>query len=484
VSGTSTILKVLSGPHVGAQAAVPSEPLIIGSSDEADVVLSDPHIAPRHCKLHTTAAGVQVEREEGVLYVDGKKADQEDFILAPGQVLTLGSTHLAIGPKGQPWPTMVLPEIREIEEPTETEEEPAEETSDAPAQPTAPVAAEPPRKKRRLPIPAGWIAGTVIVLVAIAAGILSYNAGKQPRAVFSPFEEVAFEENVGRNDQTNERKIADQIEKEFPSIGVQFVEIQGKSHLQLWGRHLDRMAEARAFVNNLETNVPIDFINVNELETSLRELGTLFGYKLDVSVTEPGVARWFGYIPRKEDWDQLAKRVTNDVKLIKANILDLTYGTDLEKELKAQLASAKVGAGLEVKLDPQGITLAGTLPSSAEDAVRKEIQKFEDQHPEIDIQERWATGAANRPTGMLLGSTISGVFVGDSSSWVTLSNGQRLFLGAKLAGDYTLQDIERERLTLTGPGGSIEIPINLEDENPSFEETEEVPTRSPYQSSR
>jgi len=482
VSGTSTILKLLSGPHVGAQAAVPAEPLIIGSSDEADVVLSDPHIAPRHCKLYTTAEGVQVEREEGVLYLDGKKTADSKFTLAPGHILTLGSTHLAIGPKGQPWPTLVLPEIREIEEATE-EEKPAEEVTPEVDAPPA-VAQKPSGKKRRFPIPAGWIAATVIVLVAITAGFLSYNAGKEPRPTFSPTQEVEFEENRGRNSEAAERKIAEQIEKQFPTVQVQFVEVSGKRHLQLWGRQLEQMAAARAFVNNLETTPLVDFINVNELEVSLRELGTLFGYRLDVNVTEPGVARWFGYIPKKEDWDQLAKRITNDMKLIKANILDLTYGTDLEKELKAQLASAKVGGGLDIRLEPQGITLAGMLPASTVETVQKEIQKFEDQHPEIEIKEQWNTGNVKPPSGMLLGSSISGVFVGDGASWVTLSNGQRLFLGAKLAGDYTLQDIRREQLTLTGPNGSIQIPINLEDENPSFEETEAVSSSSPYQSSR
>ena len=45
------LLKVFTGPHVGAEILLSDGDYVVGSDDACDVIFSDRFIAPRHAKI-------------------------------------------------------------------------------------------------------------------------------------------------------------------------------------------------------------------------------------------------------------------------------------------------------------------------------------------------------------------------------------------------------------------------------------------------
>lgn len=137
------LLKVFTGPHAGAEIVLIDEQYVIGSSDPADIVLTDPGLAGEHVRLQNDGGSVRFEvLGDAIAYVDGQPTPEgqlEDFAF-----LTIGTTHVAIGPAGEEWPQRDLPTLVEPEpvvEATDSEEEEEEET-DSDAQTEKPEASE------------------------------------------------------------------------------------------------------------------------------------------------------------------------------------------------------------------------------------------------------------------------------------------------------------------------------------------------------
>ena len=108
------LLKVLNGPNAGAQILVSGE-VTMGTSIECDLILNDPHISPKHCQIKKGDTDeFEITPKEGLVFINGKKLEEATGKLLLGEVLTIGSTHLAGGPSEQLWPSITIPQIQEI----------------------------------------------------------------------------------------------------------------------------------------------------------------------------------------------------------------------------------------------------------------------------------------------------------------------------------------------------------------------------------
>ena len=102
-------LKILSGPHVGAEIPLDPGTWILGRHEECDLVLTDDTLAERHVELNVTPEGVQVTNlaQGQNIYLSGE-AQPNSFALTPHTVVMAGSLYFAIGAIGQPWPELSL----------------------------------------------------------------------------------------------------------------------------------------------------------------------------------------------------------------------------------------------------------------------------------------------------------------------------------------------------------------------------------------
>jgi len=109
-SEESWCLKILSGPHLGAELVLSGERYSIGRDSDCDIVLSDGSVYPRHALLEKISGNWTIAPVEGpVLVGEDPLAPGGRKALTEGVCFALGTTHIGIGPPGYDWAGKVLP---------------------------------------------------------------------------------------------------------------------------------------------------------------------------------------------------------------------------------------------------------------------------------------------------------------------------------------------------------------------------------------
>lgn len=97
-------LRVLNGLHRGAALPLIGEHWLIGSSEQHDLLLQDPGIARRHCRLTRDGERWRLEAEDGSL-IDSEGDDCISLLeLGPEQRFQLAGVNLSIMASCTPWP--------------------------------------------------------------------------------------------------------------------------------------------------------------------------------------------------------------------------------------------------------------------------------------------------------------------------------------------------------------------------------------------
>lgn len=107
------LLKIFSGPHIGAELALMPGEYTIGHSDECDIVLQDSTIERQHAVLKVTEKYIDIlPLENKPLLVAGRPSDASGKTrLDYYSVITIGTTHLAVGNENGDWSKILLPKL-------------------------------------------------------------------------------------------------------------------------------------------------------------------------------------------------------------------------------------------------------------------------------------------------------------------------------------------------------------------------------------
>lgn len=113
------LVKVLSGPHQGAELGLSSGTISLGSDDTCDVVFADALIAPKHLSIVSENGQLRLIPEKNcAVYINGKIIKGDAQPLQPFEYITIGTTHIVIGPENEPWPPISFSDIPKIKEET------------------------------------------------------------------------------------------------------------------------------------------------------------------------------------------------------------------------------------------------------------------------------------------------------------------------------------------------------------------------------
>jgi len=96
-------LRILSGYHRGATLPLGDEVLSIGGDEDADVVLADPGLAPRHAQLAPQGAGWALEAVDGVVRDDQDNGARDAVFLDGGGFARVGPIWLTVCAAASPW---------------------------------------------------------------------------------------------------------------------------------------------------------------------------------------------------------------------------------------------------------------------------------------------------------------------------------------------------------------------------------------------
>ncbi len=96
-------LRILNGLHRGATLPLDERPLVIGASDDADVVLVDPDIETEHARLILTARGWLLSTLNGAVLGAEHNRPQASLDLQTGNFARLGHVWLTVADSESPW---------------------------------------------------------------------------------------------------------------------------------------------------------------------------------------------------------------------------------------------------------------------------------------------------------------------------------------------------------------------------------------------
>ncbi|MDR3077296.1 MAG: hypothetical protein LBV15_00855 [Planctomycetota bacterium] len=172
------LLKILAGAQAGAEVPLPPGRYVLGSADDADLVLSDAAVRPRHAALDLAGSAWTVEPLEASEVRLAGILIQAASSLSSYQVISLGGVHLALGPDGA-WSTQPeIPVAAAASATAPADEPPANADNPRPAAaqkpgspPAAALTAKPTASSPARPDGKSSAAWPILLFLVLAAGL-------------------------------------------------------------------------------------------------------------------------------------------------------------------------------------------------------------------------------------------------------------------------------------------------------------------------
>jgi len=293
------ILKVFSGPHVGAEVILRNGEHTIGSSDACDVILHDRLIAPRHARLLISEGRVQCDRlDDAVLMIDGKP--QESAVLAPFQYFTLGNTHLAIGPADQPWPAMSFPDFKLRQMGPSLETPPVE---------SKPVAGQKVRTSRSSRRKYYWAMMAAAILMMIAAVGFPVWPSRAP-----------ISDAQTLNAAHLQHRLAETIAECAPGSIVDIQFENGRCCVRGYVDNAEQQPRLQRRLPDICPNVRLRLWNSDQLVRAAAEVLAAGGLALNAAKGAPGEVVIRGAVSHGKCWADVQRRLRRDRRLRVAGI--------------------------------------------------------------------------------------------------------------------------------------------------------------------
>lgn len=463
------ILRILNPPHTGAQAEIGTEALTIGSGMDCDLILSDPLLQPEHCKIRSTGEGIEIELTGGAAHLDGEPVEKSPFMARAGQVLTIGSTHMAFGAADAVWDAVVIPTLRTLGgvAPAAMELDTGTPSSSASASSPSKITSAPHGLSQ--PIKIGIVAASSLALVLILA-LFFYNAD-QKRGMESMVRGAGgnakdfFEVDMYKTDLDNQAsdKVEERIKREVSGASVTSGERSGKAFLRIYVRTRAQANQVQQIVNASPVPVFTEIVSLEEIEKSAEMMASMKGFALDVTFAKDGTAYWKGFLPTPQDWKQVQDQIEKDLPYIKENTNNLTFAADIEKRANALLAEAGIKSPLAFQPLPREIIITGTMPENQTEAWAKLCAKLREEFGGVvTFTDQVGSGKPVVVSKNPFHSPIVGVTLGSIPA-VLLLDGQRVYEGTILKDGSVLTKISESDITLKGPEGTRSLPLNMDE---------------------
>lgn len=129
------LLKVIAGPHQGAEIGLYAGKTLVGSDDECDVVLHDVLVAPQHVELDFSATGIVAAPLGGRAFINGKRIREARQAVPAFAFLSIGGSQIVVGPAEGQWPLLSAADVPELEKEVEAPASPEADSTDNSASP-------------------------------------------------------------------------------------------------------------------------------------------------------------------------------------------------------------------------------------------------------------------------------------------------------------------------------------------------------------
>lgn len=433
------LLKVFSGPHVGAEIQLRDGEHIVGSGDDCDVILNDQLISDRHVRIVIKGARVDIEPlDESKVLIDGKPISGETA-LELFQYFTIGTTHLAIGPEDAIWPNHDFPEFQlqsaagdedelEAETPGSTEQESDEGAPQAKTAELIPT----PQETSELVTKESWIsAHNPMVWWSLLGLFMLFSFVGADYVIFSGDSSNEMPKSHAVTAEDVEAAIASQA----PNSQLNVAQEDGFISVRGWVGHRDTKNKLEKALLRLDPNLHVNLTDSETLAASVQSAIDMYtrlesyDLRLHASAGTAGQVVVTGEAADHSVWNKVRQSIFRDV--VKLKELDDT---------QIVMEDAQPEATTNVVVEAHGTpTTETSTPESSPHPLPTEVVRRLVSHENLTTKPE-APRLAIRSWNL------------GKRAMLSLENGATVFEGGHLGGGYILKSIHADQLVLLRDG--------------------------------
>jgi type III secretion system YscD/HrpQ family protein len=458
---TTWLIKILTGPHQGAELQAPPGRLLIGSDEASDIVIADKLVSPQHAALDLGSKELTIEPLGGRVYCNGKRIQNKSEKVPVLSFLTLGGSTLVAGLATQDWPLLSPADIPSLEPDPVAEEKPAAAQTETPATPAGEkkvesAATPPPKAKARSPRLWRAVVGICLGLVLLAVW-----------AVLAWYYRFDFSDHPDAVSLTPKEKLTAVIEKAGLTKDVQ---IENAGDAQIVKGYVDTDDELNALSAGVRDDVPGVVLRVwsrQHMEATTRSLLQQLGLDLAVGSSPDGQMRISGYVDNPEAWIKAKEVILKEVPGIKgiddhvgihsydvraaplSTPVTLSTPTSNSNPVaNPSVASRPSPSSTPRKLSPPTVTTVTTAPV---------ILPIVPIVPNRNDDSATPAPTAQAPNGVFIEEIRR---LGDGTDYVRLSTGEVCFTGARLPNNWMVKEIQKGAIVIQNrTGDTIQLAL-------------------------
>jgi type III secretion system YscD/HrpQ family protein len=476
------LLKVLSGPHQGAEFDIPEEEIIIGATDECDVIISDALVADRHAKFKPSEGRIFITPLDGNVFIDGKLL-RESATIDNFKFITIGATHMMMGEaESEHWQAVSLgdfPELEKIEEEVATfsalpepNAETIEEGSGSGADKIKDQAAEDIKEtelKDRKAVQADKVgkikltfkqkiirysAGFIVCCAITVAGSIGYVLWRDYKAT-PPSKPDSIENRVRKaiaDLKLNAKLKVSKAGEDSPVSVVGYVNtLNDSSAVKTTVRNIGEDISIKVFCMEKLVNRATEIVQQSKQNVVLKRSETF------------GEIVAMGYIKKVEIWEKLEAEIRSikgvtDIKdevLVKDSAIKIAKDILLEHQFKEKL---------EVSVNDLGVEIRGTISDNDKEnwaETRSELEKAFKKKAQLGFAISVSTDR-NLTIEKFFGGKIDSVnFSNQGLDWINIKDGNKYFQGSVLPSGYVIDHIEQDSVIIKNAEEEIKLNFNL-----------------------
>lgn len=449
------LLKIISGPHQGAEVALDEGELIIGSSQNCDLILSDSLVSAEHLKIVVTEGGVSIIALASPVYYDGEEiARDEEVHVEPFKFISVGTTHSIIGPVEGEWPALSaadIPSLTRLEkESAATEEREFEEqeieTLEGEGGPPVETPVEPAvihtgfqrivKDKKTLFI----YAGSLLLIILVVLGFIFWGIS----------ESAEIAEKVD-----TQGEIAKVIAQTQSPQTFSMEELNGKYIIKGWVKTNEDRHKIETALRKIH-NVTYDIKSQEQALENARDFFKAINATISVSEIEPGKIKLTGYFGDDKGWEDVKADLAKDVpgfKLVKDEVLTPNKLYPIIAEILGKHNVSEI-----VRFVPQmdGVIIKGMISKTDIPPIKDAIIEFQGRvGQEIPIKNQVIVA---KEEDLNLNIDMDGIVIGKHGFIITKS-GKRIFEGGVLQGGYKVEKISRDGVILSKDDKKITLKL-------------------------
>ena len=340
------LLKIFSGPHLGAEIFLTQPDMSLGRDPDCDIVLSDHLLSERHLRIMIRENNLVIlrETEAGSIWVNGQPVQAGETLLNNFDMIIAGTTCFCIGPLETRWPRIEIPAV--LPEEAEASPDQTESTDDS-ASKSLPMATvrwgNLEIRKRSLVL----ISFLVFFITAVAGVMLFYPKPDQfPR----------------KTSVTS----AESMENRLRSAGFPNVLIR-KSDNRKWeiGGYVAVSPEKTRLIRIVRDEFPDTLVQVHVMDQLLEACReTAAGMHIPVEISDAGMGniRLTGFVISDERRKRLLEMIQQEIPGIR-NLEDRILSPEtIRMDLTRLIEQAGLTGRIRTTLFPNYILAEGKIP--------------------------------------------------------------------------------------------------------------------------